>query len=102
MSYAFGDDYGQSGLFAGGGAGGTEGNDDATNNSDYLRPIGKAGGGDGGRIEYDGGDGYNEHNGTDAEANTGSGEGGGNSSDSTVTSGGRGASGIVIVRFGPL
>ena len=59
MSYAFGDDYGQSGLFAGGGAGGTEGNDGATNNSDYLRPIGKAWGGDGGRIEYDGGDSYN-------------------------------------------
>jgi len=101
MSYAFGDDYGQSGLFAGGGAGGTEGNDGATNNSDYLRLIGKAGGGDEGHIEYDG-DGYNEDNGTDAEANTGSGGGRGNSSDTTATSGGNGGSGIVIVRFGPI
>ena len=68
---------------------------------DYLRPIGKAGGGDGGRIEY-GGDGYNEDNGTDAEANTGSGGGGGNHSENNATSGGDGGSGIIIVRFGPI
>jgi hypothetical protein len=66
-----------------------------------LRPIGKAGGGDGGRIEY-GGDGYNEDNGTDAEANTGSGGGGGNHSENNATSGGDGGSGIIIVRFGPI
>jgi hypothetical protein len=102
LSGVFGDDYGQNGLFAGGGGGGTEGYHDATNTSAYQRPIGKAGGGDGGRIEYNSSNGYNEDDGTDAKPYTGAGGGGGNFSENTATSGGDGGFGIVIARYGPI
>jgi hypothetical protein len=99
----FGDNYGDNGWFAGGGGGGTEGHSGATNNSPFDRPIGSAGGGDGGMIEYinprDPGSSYNQHNGTDAINGTGSGGGGGNYSNTLTTYGGNGGSGIVLIRY---
>lgn len=104
LSNIFGTQFGKNGSFAGGGGGGTEGNNSATNNTDYIRPRGQDGGGDGGFIEYDStvspsGSSYNEMDGTDALDNTGSGGGGGDYSGVTVTKGGKGASGIVLIRL---
>lgn len=106
MSPEFGTSYGADGKFAGGGGGGTEGHCDdfQTNNLESNQALGRAGGGNSGEITGGGTcpDNYNQIDGEDAKENTGSGGGGGNYSDDIATSGGKGGSGIVLIRIGPL
>lgn len=109
LSNIFTADFGVDGRFAGGGGGGTEGNEDAvdstTGNPKATASIngriqGFDGGGNSGLIEYNATiaiDDYNIEDGTNATLNTGGG-GGGGGYDSR-TKGGAGGSGIVIIRY---
>lgn len=107
LTDTFGKKYGKDRKFAGGGGGGPEGHCFSIDTSDINsdRALGRAGGGNSAPIQ-DGGtcssSNYNQLDGEDAEPNTGSGGGGGNYSDLRSTEGGKGGSGIVIVRIGPI